>query len=162
MRKLLLCMALVAMITSVIAEAKLPRTNARDLKQRIQQLKGKVVIVNLWATWCQPCVEEMPELARFYRNYRRQGVVLIGVSIDDEPTADQTVPPVLRKCKVTYPVVVVKQDLEQFAEQFDASWRGEVPRFYIYNKQGKRVKVWSGSVTYAQLEREVKAVLSQR
>lgn len=162
MRKFWLCVALAAMTMGVIAEPKLPRTNARDLNQRIQRLKGRVVVVNLWATWCKPCIEEMPDLVRFYRDYRARGVELIGVSLDDEETADQTVPPVLRRLRVNYPVLVVKQDLDQFADQFDAAWRGEVPRFYLYDRQSKRVKAWSGSTTYAKLEQEVKALLNRR
>ncbi len=162
MRKFWLCVALATLGMSVIADPALPRTNARDLQQRINRNKGKVVIVNLWATWCGPCMEELPDLARFYRNYQKQGVEMIGVSFDDVETADQTVPPVLRKHGVRYPIVVVAQDFDQFADQFDKAWRGEVPRFYLYDKQGKRVKAWSGKTTYATLEKEVKALLKKQ
>ena len=158
----LLCAALMALGMSVIAEPRLPRTNARDLQQRIARHKGKVVIVNLWATWCKPCVEELPDLARFYRDYKSRGVAVIGVSLDDEETADQTVPPVLRRNRVEYPVLVVKQNLDQFADRFDKEWRGEVPRFYLYDKSGKRVKAWSGKTSYATLEAEVKRLQQSR
>ncbi|MCS7209795.1 MAG: TlpA family protein disulfide reductase [Fimbriimonadales bacterium] len=159
MRKLLLCVALTTLGISVLAEPALPRTDARDLERRIARYRGKVVVVNFWATWCAPCMEELPDLARFYRNYRRQGVVMIGVSFDDESSADKTVPPALRKHRVTYPVVVVKQDYDEFASQFDEAWAGEVPRFYLYDRNGKRVKAWSGKTSYAKLEREVKPLL---
>lgn len=162
MRKFWLCFALATLGMSVIADPALPRTNARDLKQRIHRNKGKVVIVNLWATWCAPCMEELPDLARFYRNYRKQGVEMIGVSLDDVETADQTVPPVLRRHNVRYPVVVMAQDYDEFADQFDKAWRGEVPRFYLYDKRGKRVKAWSGKTTYDTLEDEVKALLRKK
>jgi thiol-disulfide isomerase/thioredoxin len=158
----LLCVALATLGMSVIAEPRLPRTNARDLQQRIARHKGKVVIVNFWATWCKPCVEELPDLARFYRDYKSRGVVMIGVSIDDEETADQTVPPVLRQHRVEYPVLVVKQNLDQFADRFDKEWDGAVPRFYLYDKSGKRVKAWTKQTTYAMLEAEVKRLLQSR
>jgi peroxiredoxin len=48
----------------------------------IKTLKGKVVVMNFWATWCGPCREEMPELSAFNRNYSGQGVVVIGLSVD--------------------------------------------------------------------------------
>jgi len=120
------------------------------------------VIVNFWATWCGPCMEELPDLARFYRNYKSRGVELIGVSFDDEETADQTVPPALRRNRVEYPVLVVKQNLDQFADRFDKEWRGEVPRFYLYDKSGKRVKAWSGKTSYATLEAEVRRLQQSR
>jgi thiol-disulfide isomerase/thioredoxin len=157
----LLCVALATLGMSVIAEPRLPRTNARDLQQRIARHKGKVVIVNLWATWCKPCVEELPDLARFIAITSRVGA-MIGVSLDDEETADQTVPPVLRQHRVEYPVLVVKQNLDQFADRFDKEWRGEVPRFYLYDKSGKRVKAWSGKTSYATLEAEVKRLQQSR
>ncbi len=162
MRKLLISLALMTLGVSLIAEPALPRTNARDLKQRIARHKGKVVVVNLWATWCGPCMQELPDLARFYRNYRARGVEFIGVSLDDVETADQTVPPVLRQHGVTYPVVVVNQNLDKFADAFDKRWRGEVPRFYLYDQQGKRVRSWSGKTSYEALESEVKKLLQQK
>jgi hypothetical protein len=104
----------------------------------------------------------LPDLARFYRDYKSRGVAMIGVSLDDEETADQTVPPVLRQHRVEYPVLVVKQNLDQFADRFDKEWRGEVPRFYLYDQSGKRVKAWSGKTSYAKLEAEVKRLLQSR
>ncbi|MCS7301743.1 MAG: TlpA family protein disulfide reductase [Fimbriimonadales bacterium] len=162
MRKFLLCVALTTLGMSVIAEPALPRTNARDLQQRIARNKGKVVIVNFWATWCAPCMEELPDLVRFYRNYRKQGVEMIGVSFDDVETADQTVPPVLRKYRVNYPVVVVNQNFDEFADRFDKAWSGEVPRFYLFDRQGKRVEAWSGKTSYQTLEQKVKALLRKK
>ncbi|MCX7924917.1 MAG: TlpA family protein disulfide reductase [Fimbriimonadales bacterium] len=162
MRKFWLCVALATLGIGVIADPALPRTNARDLQQRISRNKGKVVIVNFWATWCGPCMEELPDLARFYRNYRSQGVEMIGVSFDDVDTADQTVPPVIRKYQIRYPIVILGENYDKFADQFDKAWRGEVPRFYLYDRQGKRVKAWSGKTEYATLEKEVKALLNPK
>lgn len=53
----------------------------------LAQLRGKVVLVNVWATWCSPCRVEMPTLNAFYRRYRARGLVLLGLSIDEAPDA---------------------------------------------------------------------------
>jgi hypothetical protein len=69
---------------------------------------------------------------------------------------------VLRRHRVEYPVLVVKQNFDQFADRFDKDWRGEVPRFYLYDNSGRRVKTWSGKTSYAKLEVEVKNLLQSR
>ena len=62
----------------------------------LQQLRGKPVIVNFWATWCAPCREEMPELEQLYREYQDKGLVVLGVSVDDSSSAKQ-VPELLKE-----------------------------------------------------------------
>jgi peroxiredoxin len=51
---------------------------------RLQEQRGQVVLVNFWATWCGPCRQEMPQLAKLYDKYRASGFVLLGVNIDDD------------------------------------------------------------------------------
>jgi thiol-disulfide isomerase/thioredoxin len=55
----------------------------------LARLRGKVVLVNVWATWCSPCRVEMPTLNAFYRRYRSRGLILLGLSIDETPDAAQ-------------------------------------------------------------------------
>jgi peroxiredoxin len=61
----------------------LPAVGGANL--RLQEQRGRVVLVNFWATWCGPCRVEMPHLNRLYEKYRAAGFVLLGVNIDDEP-----------------------------------------------------------------------------
>jgi thiol-disulfide isomerase/thioredoxin len=142
--------------------SRLPRTNLRDLQRRLAQQKGKVVVLNFWATWCQPCVEEFPALVKLDNNYRKQGVVVIAVSVDDPESADEVVQPFLKRQRAKFPVLVLDDDVDLFIRSFDADWGGEVPRTYIYSKSGKRLKAWSGSRSYQEFEREVKEALKQR
>jgi thiol-disulfide isomerase/thioredoxin len=51
---------------------------------RLQEQRGKVVLINFWATWCGPCRQEMPHLSRLYEKYRGAGFVLLGVNVDDD------------------------------------------------------------------------------
>jgi peroxiredoxin len=63
----------------------LPTVNGPNL--RLQEQRGRVVMVNFWATWCGPCRVEMPHLNRLYEKYRSSGFVLLGVNIDENPRA---------------------------------------------------------------------------
>ncbi len=54
---------------------------------RLAEQRGQVVMINFWATWCTPCLQEMPHLSRLYERYRSSGFVLLGVNIDDDPRA---------------------------------------------------------------------------
>ncbi|MEK7215871.1 MAG: TlpA disulfide reductase family protein [Chloroflexota bacterium] len=55
--------------------------------RRLSELRGQMVVLNFWATWCPPCVEEMPSLERLHRKLRDRGVVVLGVSVDDDAVA---------------------------------------------------------------------------
>jgi peroxiredoxin len=70
---------------------------------RLDELRGQVVLVNFWATWCGPCREEMPRLDQLYAKYRKSGFVLLGVNIDDNPaTALSTA----QKLNVSFPILL--------------------------------------------------------
>jgi thiol-disulfide isomerase/thioredoxin len=70
---------------------------------RLSQYKGKVVLVNFWATWCKPCRVEIPPLSALYRDYKDPGFVVLGVSVDSEVSA---IRPFARVMKMSYPVLI--------------------------------------------------------
>lgn len=74
-------------------------------------LRGKVVLVNVWATWCPPCRAEMPALQQLADAYAAQGLVLLGLSVDRGPAAD--VDEFLRERAITYPVAIIGDDVLQ-------------------------------------------------
>jgi thiol-disulfide isomerase/thioredoxin len=70
--------------------------------QSIGQWRGKVVVVNFWATWCVPCREEMPEFARIQREFEANGVQFVGIAVDDQ----QKVEPFVREIGLNYPALI--------------------------------------------------------
>lgn len=72
-----------------------------------EELAGKVVVLNFWASWCKPCRQEIPLLQETYERYRDRGVVVVGVNVDDSPRDARRF---LRRFDVTYPVVVDASD----------------------------------------------------
>ncbi|HEX2540129.1 MAG TPA: TlpA disulfide reductase family protein [Caldimonas sp.] len=96
MRRLpLRCVVLaLALAASTIASGAIaPQSSAPDFtlrtmegpNLRLKEQRGRVVMVNFWATWCGPCRQEMPQLERLHRKYKSTGLVLLGVNVDDDP-----------------------------------------------------------------------------
>ena len=111
----------------------------------LAKLRGKVVLVNVWATWCSPCRIEMPTLNAFYRRYHSKGLDLLGLSIDDAPDAAQ-----VRKVmqKFSYPAALASAArVNGFGEPI------AVPVTYVIDAQG---------VLRAQLEAEGPAGVSEK
>jgi peroxiredoxin len=70
---------------------------------RLKEQRGRVVMVNFWATWCAPCRQEMPQLNRLYEKYRSSGFMLLGINVDDDPSKAAEV---AAKLGVTFPVLL--------------------------------------------------------
>ena len=134
--------------------------DAKGLADRIAREKGRVVLVNFWATWCVPCREEFPELARLYKAYGGRGLRVLGVSTDfDRETA--AVKKFLEEQKPGFPNYRKKSggDDEQFIDAVDKSWGGELPFSVLYARDGKKAKVLSGKHTYGEYEAEILRLL---
>jgi len=94
------------------------------------ELRGKVVLVNFWATWCPPCRKEMPDLEALYEKFAAQGLVVLGIS--DEKAAK--VEPFIRERKVTFPVLLDPK--RKVNEMFVVEG---IPKTFIYDREGKLV-----------------------
>jgi thiol-disulfide isomerase/thioredoxin len=95
----------------------------------LEGLKGQVVLVNAWATWCAPCVLEMPGFQRVYEDYRDRGFTVLGISRDEG--SPDLVRAFLREKGITYPVAMAWQaSLEGFGEI------GALPTSYLLGKDG--------------------------
>lgn len=105
-------------------------TDLHGTSWHLRDLKGKVVLVNFWATWCPPCRKEMPDLQALYDKYKEQGFVVL--SISDEESAK--VAPFIAERKITYPVV-----LDPGRKVNDAFVVEGIPKSFVYDRDGKLV-----------------------
>jgi peroxiredoxin len=117
-------------------DAKRQDTNftATDLQGKswtLKDLKGKVVLVNFWATWCPPCQKEMPDLEALYDQYKDQGFVIIAFSEDDETNK---VAPFIAERKITYPILL--DPGQKIGNQFQVNG---IPKSFLYDRDGKLV-----------------------
>ena len=133
--------------------------DARGLAEAVGAHKGRVVLVNFWATWCIPCREEFPSLVRLQSTYGPR-LQILGVSTDfarERPGVEKF----LAEQKPNFPNYHKKSggDDEDFIEAVDPKWGGELPFSVLYRRDGRKAKVLSGQHSYASFEREVLKLL---
>lgn len=134
--------------------------DAGGMKQQLARLRGKVVVLNVWATWCQPCVHEFPDLVKLDRKYRSQGVTVLGLSFDDPRNAQQLVPPFLAKQQAKFPTFITKPgDPSAIVRPFDKYWNGAIPITYFFDRTGKMKTRLQGARTLHAFEMALKPLL---
>jgi thiol-disulfide isomerase/thioredoxin len=120
---------------------------------------ARAVVVNVWASWCEPCREEMPDLLRFYRDNRARGLRLVLVSADDEGERAE-VERVLGAAAFDGPAFIKQGDDMAFINGLDPRWSGELPSTFVFDGQGQKKLFWPGTITYRELGRRVGRLLA--
>ena len=120
---------------------------------RLSDFKGQVVLVDFWATWCIPCIEELPDLKALYDKHKDRGFTIVGISIDD--MGKEVVGPFVKENQVPYPILLAGLDP---VEGFPV--RG-LPTAYLIDRRGFIVKKYFGFKFPEQLDKDVAAALSQ-
>ena len=112
---------------------------------RLAELKGNVVLVNFFATWCAPCRDEMPTLEKVFRTYQNKGFLVLGVAGDSK--GQEVVEPFVKKYGVTFPVVLDAENVVQ--RQYGV--RG-IPAVYLFDRQGKIATMYVGGANWDSAE----------
>ena len=118
----------------------------------LADMRGKVVLVDFWATWCAPCVKGMPDLQKLRSKYASNGLEVLGVSIDDN--AEQKVPAFLKKSKlvIDYPILFDSGDTWK-------QWGVKSIPSVILVRDGEILKHWSGKIDIKAIESTVQTYL---
>jgi len=159
MRNLLLTLFL--LVTPAVTVAQTPRSappvvlkNLRGRTVRLTDFKGKVVLLNFWATWCPPCRAEIPELVKWQKEHGSKGLQIIGVTYP--PTDRRKVRSFVRALKVTYPVLLGHKKTKAL---FDA---GEtLPFSVVIDREGKVRENIEGILLPEEFAEKVKPLLQR-
>ncbi len=147
---------LIASAGNTFSQEVRPIGTIEEIEQIMDSHKGKVLLINFWATWCKPCVKEFPELIKLYNNYKEKGFELVFISVDVPEDIEEKVIPFLKKQNVDFVTYYNKFDKpEELINFIDKNWEGAIPSTYIYDKEGKQTADILGSRSYEEFEQEI-------
>lgn len=120
---------------------------------RLADYKGNVILINYWATWCGPCRVEIPGFVELYDQYKDKGLVILGVSTDDDP---ETLRAYAKELKMNYPVLVGR-DNEPFLDAFGPLWG--LPTSFFIGRDGSICGKHLGPATKEDFEKAIQPLL---
>jgi thiol-disulfide isomerase/thioredoxin len=165
-----LCAALVAAGLTVPAQAQTPQGEVTlqvvkyaQLQETVKSYRGKIVVVDVWATYCVPCRKEFPHLVELHRKHAKDGVVCISVTVD-EPDKQEKALKFLKSQGATFPNFLLNEDAEVWQEK----WKSKtVPIVFVIGPDGHQVAKFSEDdpdkqFTYADVIKVVEGLLQRR
>jgi len=150
-----MCVILFAASSSFSA-TRMPNFSLQDVisgkKINSSEFEGKALFVTFFATWCPPCIDEMPTLIELQNKYKRDGFSVVGLSVDQDGL--QTVKKLVEKKSINYPVLLADSiTMQKFGGVYG------IPVSFLINKKGHVVKKYTGYQPLSVLEKDLKKIL---
>ncbi len=150
----LLLFGFVPQSSNKINVEKIDKTKLHKL---IKERKGKVLFVNLWATWCVPCREEFSSIVKLVGE--NKDVEFVGISVDLPDEVGSKIIPFLKSNKANFTNYVngIEGD-EELINALDKKWNGSLPATFVFDKSGKKVSFLDGKKSYDEFKKEIEKV----
>jgi thiol-disulfide isomerase/thioredoxin len=133
----------------------------KDIKDIVAQNKGKVVVLNFFATWCVPCHTEFPDIIKLQNTYKGRGLQVIEVSMNDVTDKDE-LQKYLSETKPPFTVYIAANTEDQFYKDMDSRWDTALPMTMIFDRTGKNVAFYKEARTYDQFDKDVTPLLAAK
>jgi thiol-disulfide isomerase/thioredoxin len=140
------------------ATPELEAVTVQDVLRTVRRPGATAVIVNVWATWCVPCREELPDLLRVEREYRGRGLRLVLVSADFDNSAGEA-RAFLARHGVDFKSYLKTGDDMAFIDGLSPKWSGALPATFVFDGAGALRDFWEGKATYETFAAKVRAVI---
>jgi thiol-disulfide isomerase/thioredoxin len=139
-----------------IAKVSVEAINTDALKVLIDGPKDKPLLVNFWATWCDPCRDEFPDLVKIDKDYRPQSLDFVTISLDEVADIKTSVPAFLSQMKATMRAYLLDvKDPEPAINAVDPRWQGDLPATFLYNAKGEIIYKHVGRVNTVELREAI-------
>jgi len=152
-------LAIFGLAAAAFAQTKLTPVDDAGYAKLIASHKGRVVLVDFWATWCKPCRVQTPELVKLEQKLRARGFDLVTISSD---TAEQqgAALKVLKDDGIAGPAYWKNvADDDKFYDTLDPKWGGALPAMFLYDRNGKKVKSFIGETPVKDIEAAISKLL---
>ncbi len=147
-----LCLLLATCLLAITFNASASEFVFKDMQGKVQRLSdynGKWVLVNFWATWCPPCLEEIPDLVEMYNARKATDFVIVGVAMS---SSRDSVLSFAKQMEISYPIVMGDDRIAAQIGRIDA-----LPTSYLYDPSGKLVSYQAGMVTREAIENYIRS-----
>ena len=137
----------------------LPTVDEAGFRKLVDSARGKVLLVDFWATWCAPCRAEMPQLVKLSARLAPRGFRLVTISAD-EPEKDAAAAEFLKQYGAPKPAYRKQaEDDDKFINSIDPKWGGALPALFLFDKSGRKVQSFIGEVPMTDVEAAVVKLL---
>jgi len=145
-------------LTNNLLSSKIHSLNFDELQPLLNKNNDTTYVINFWATWCKPCVKELPAFEKLNKEYKDKRVKVILVSLDFPKQLESKLIPFVESRKIESQVVLLNDpDANSWIPKVDAFWTGAIPATLIYNANDR--KFYERSFTYKELEQKLKLTL---
>lgn len=142
-------------------EREIPIVTNEDIARIIDEHVSQPVVVNFWATWCPPCIAEIPEHKKFYEEFAPKGIAYLSFSADHPTTIDERVRPFIKEQALPFPIYVMNvPDPASLQPVFDTDWDGALPATFLIAEDGTVANSWFREVTREELAEAVAGLIA--
>lgn len=152
--------ALLSTTARATTESGLVPLDEAAFQRMITSQRGRVLLVDFWATWCAPCREELPKLVGLYSRYQQKGLSFVTISCDEPEQRAQALAFVEKQAAPRPYYIRQAKDDDQFINAIDPKWSGALPALFLFDRRGRQAQSFIGETDLRQLETTINRVLA--
>ena len=135
-------------------DIKLPAMNFSEFEPYLHKQNDTIYVINFWATWCRPCVKELPYFEQINTKYKKQNVKVILVSLDFADESETKLIPFIKRKELKSEIIILDDpDANSWIDKVDSKWSGAIPATLVY--KGNQRIFHEGSLNFEEIEQRI-------
>ena len=155
------CIFPAVVVADPMGDIKLEKIKAGDVEKMVAGHKGKVVCVDVWGEFCAPCKKKFPHLVQLHKEFAKDGLDCISLSVDLEENLDGALA-FLKKHEATVPTYLL-WDNDDNKDKLEKTFEHTAPPIiHVFDRRGKKIKTWEGSIKEDEIDKLIQELLKQK